>query len=519
MFSITKRCPRFLFAVAVIFSFLAGGAGYANSADGLTFPSPSEPVTMTVDVHEYFDYTDTTSCDSQLRKFQSYFSAELSNVSGGYSVKNGFYDGFCADLTGGIIDYGPLFGYGIYGVNLYSSQYPSSLPAKLQLAGGSYPIPWNEINYLINTFSGDSWLNVQAAIWSLVHVCNLENQDPYGSFFYCTAERSKPFPFGPYNNGCPNTVDIGRVQKIVEEARSNGGNYTPGPGNLVAVVVDVRDCSGSDYCIYPFQIIFIPMEIPVPPEDLDTVGPLVHLTPSPSLVGTSITLTATLDDSTTGSSNIISAEYTLDGIYWYPMSAQDSSFDSPIEDVFAKIGPFSSAGLYDICVRGTDAAGNIGRESCTSLVVFNPTDGWVAGAGGITSPPGAYALNPSLTGKAIFGFYSKYQKGKSVPIGLTDFYFNAANKFNFYSDNYEWLLILGNRAQYKGTGEINGKGNYGFILTAIDGQFNRGKGVDKFRIKIWDKATGQTIYDNKMGAPDGDDPPTQVDWGFITISK
>jgi len=35
------------------------------------------------------------------------------------------------------------------------------------------------------------------------------------------------------------------------------------------------------------------------------------------------------------------------------------------------------------------------------------------------------------------------------------------------------------------------------MLTAIDGQVNGGGGVDKFRIKIWDSATGQVIYDNQ----------------------
>ena len=60
---------------------------------------------------------------------------------------------------------------------------------------------------------------------------------------------------------------------------------------------------------------------------------------------------------------------------------------------------------------------------------------------------------------------------------------------NFHSTSYEWLVVAGARAQYKGEGTINGSGNYGFMLTAIDGQINGGGGVDKFRIKIWDKAT------------------------------
>lgn len=55
------------------------------------------------------------------------------------------------------------------------------------------------------------------------------------------------------------------------------------------------------------------------------------------------------------------------------------------------------------------------------------------------------------------------------------------------------------RAQYKGSGTINGSSTYTFIFTAIDGQVNGG-GTDKFQVNIWNKATGAVIYDNRMGA-------------------
>ncbi|MDA0988714.1 MAG: hypothetical protein O2783_06240 [Chloroflexi bacterium] len=45
------------------------------------------------------------------------------------------------------------------------------------------------------------------------------------------------------------------------------------------------------------------------------------------------------------------------------------------------------------------------------------------------------------------------------------------------------------------------------MITAIDGAINGGGGVDKFRIKIWDKDNGDAIvYDNLMGAADDEDP-------------
>jgi hypothetical protein len=133
------------------------------------------------------------------------------------------------------------------------------------------------------------------------------------------------------------------------------------------------------------------------------------------------------------------------------------------------------------------------------------------------SPPGAYTLNPAATGKATFGFISKYQKGATVPSGNTEFQFHAGD-LNFKSTSYEWLVIAGAKAMYKGSGTINGAGDYSFMLSAIDGALPGG-GADKFRIRIWDKVTGVVIYDNKLGAPDDADPTMALGGGSIVIHK
>ena len=150
------------------------------------------------------------------------------------------------------------------------------------------------------------------------------------------------------------------------------------------------------------------------------------------------------------------------------------------------------------------------------VVIYDPNGGYVTGGGWLNSPAGAYAANPSLSGKASFGFVSRYAKGATIPTGETEFQFQVAN-FNFHSSNYDWLVISGARAQYKGTGTVNNTGNYSFILTAIDGQINGGGGVDKFRIKIWDKATSTVVYDNQLGASESADPTTAIGGGSIVI--
>jgi hypothetical protein len=179
---------------------------------------------------------------------------------------------------------------------------------------------------------------------------------------------------------------------------------------------------------------------------------------------------------------------------------------------------YASAGVYVVTVTVTDKDNDSGSASATSfIVIYDPSAGYVTGGGWINSPLGAYVADPSLTGKANFGFVSKYQKGKSTPDGNTTFHFNAAN-FKFKSTSYEWLVIAGPKAQYKGEGAVNNNGTYGFLLFATDGQINGGGGVDKFRIKIWDKNNGDAVvYDNQMGDPENGDATDAIEGGSITI--
>lgn len=179
---------------------------------------------------------------------------------------------------------------------------------------------------------------------------------------------------------------------------------------------------------------------------------------------------------------------------------------------------YSAAGVYTVTLTVADNSQASGQSAFEFVVVFDPAAGFVTGGGWITSPAGAYNANPSLTGKATFGFVSRYQKGATVPSGTTQFQFQEAN-FAFHSTSYDWLVISGPKAQYKGSGTINGFGDFGFLLTAIDGEVNGGGGVDKFRFKVWDKASGNVIYDNQVGANDTADPSTVLGGGDIVIHK
>ncbi len=177
---------------------------------------------------------------------------------------------------------------------------------------------------------------------------------------------------------------------------------------------------------------------------------------------------------------------------------------------------YTAAGVYTLILTVTDSAGASDTSVYQYVVAYDPSGGFVTGGGWIWSPEGAYAPDPSLTGKANFGFTAKYHKGADIPSGKTEFHFRVAD-LNFHSASYQWLVVAGARAKFKGSGTINGEGDYGFMLTAIDGQRQGGGGVDRFRIKIWDKAADEVIYDNQMGADEGSDAATALGGGSIVI--
>ena len=161
---------------------------------------------------------------------------------------------------------------------------------------------------------------------------------------------------------------------------------------------------------------------------------------------------------------------------------------------------YSAAGVYTVSLKITDSAG-LSAQISRDVVVYDASAGYVTGGGWFISPMGAFKQDVTLIGRATFGFVSKYQKGATVPTGNTEFQFQAAN-LNFHSDQYDWLVVAGARAQYKGTGTINGQGSYKFLLTAIDGDINGKPGQDRFRIKIWyyDSNFQQdvVVYDNQI---------------------
>jgi len=168
-------------------------------------------------------------------------------------------------------------------------------------------------------------------------------------------------------------------------------------------------------------------------------------------------------------------------------------------------------------IQISDASNSsVSDQSDATFIIYNPAEGYVIGKGWIMSPAGAYIADPTMSGRATFEFSSQYQKNATEPTGSTKFQFKVANLL-LVSTDYNWLVVAGEKAKYKGVGTINGAGTYNFMLTAIDGALLGVPGPDQFRIRITDGET--LVYDNiVVGSNDVDNYDTIViNGGSITI--
>ncbi|WP_185748813.1 PKD domain-containing protein [Humibacillus xanthopallidus] len=233
---------------------------------------------------------------------------------------------------------------------------------------------------------------------------------------------------------------------------------------------------------------------------VDNVAPVIQSFSSPAdpvPVGSVVNLSATFSD--VGTNDTHTASFALDSTN-AAGTVTESGGSGSATGSFTLI----PAGVYTASVTITDDDGGLDTETAlVPVVVYDPAGGFVTGGGRITSPTGAFTPDASLAGKATFGFVSRYQKGATIPSGNTEFVFHAAG-LSFHSSSYDWLVISGAQAQYKGVGEVTGlgatdNGSYKFILTAVDGGRLGGTAPDTFRIKIFRDDT--VLYDNGPGTP------------------
>ncbi len=175
---------------------------------------------------------------------------------------------------------------------------------------------------------------------------------------------------------------------------------------------------------------------------------------------------------------------------------------------------FNTTGVYKIQMNVTDQNGKLTYANTNDnleaiVVVYDPNGGYSYGGGNFHSPTGALSSNPAATGDASYGFTVNYYKNATQPKGETQFGFKVGD-FEFNALNFDYLVISNSMAQFKGSGKIiGGQSGVAFTMTVVDGQLD-GTGVDKIRMKIYNKNNGRVIYDNQPGASDAAFPVQAV---------
>ncbi|ALI98331.1 T9SS type A sorting domain-containing protein [Rufibacter tibetensis] len=326
--------------------------------------------------------------------------------------------------------------------------------------------------------------------------------------------RKVPFWFPPRGNkvqglGGVKAISAGSFNSLAlgMDGKVYGWGYTTKEHEAIGTM-PWGETTSYRYSEYSSSFAAVQLEIPFPASCVD---PVVSFTASPTVLGSATTFT----DLTTNAA---------------PDAAYSWDFDGDgIADSYSKGNAtftYPAPGTYSARLT----VGNGICEQSFSLQVnvqAPPIASFVTGGGKFPSPAGAYKpapdTNPAMpyvspAGEATFNLTSKYEKGNLTPIGATHIKFKLAN-MNFESTAQEWLTVSGSLAQYQGSGKINGTGNYGYLVMAVDGD---GKGNDKgdrLRVKIWDKRTGFMVYDNEREGTAGGAPSTAITQGSIVIHQ
>ncbi|HEX5418250.1 MAG TPA: Calx-beta domain-containing protein [Chloroflexota bacterium] len=153
---------------------------------------------------------------------------------------------------------------------------------------------------------------------------------------------------------------------------------------------------------------------------------------------------------------------------------------------------YTAAGLYTLTATVTDLGGGVGTATYRYAIAIDPSAGAVSGDGWIRSG--------SSRGNFDFGVH--YGKSSGVPTGSFEFDV-PDSRLSLASTGFQWLVVNGNRAVFQGTGTINGKGDYLFLVSLTDGS------GDCLRVKVWDRVSGSVVFDSQPNDPI-DAPATTV---------
>ncbi len=138
---------------------------------------------------------------------------------------------------------------------------------------------------------------------------------------------------------------------------------------------------------------------------------------------------------------------------------------------------YTAPGVYSVTVSVTDDDGGVGISPAATVLVYNPQAGSVVG-GGTLAGPAAFAIAVRNSGGTTRGTVQLV-----VWRGLL-----------FHADSVDWLVTSHGCALTAGHGRLDGRSGFSFGVIAV-----QTAGSDRFRIRIWNTATGAPVFDTSSG--------------------
>jgi probable HAF family extracellular repeat protein len=173
---------------------------------------------------------------------------------------------------------------------------------------------------------------------------------------------------------------------------------------------------------------------------------------------------------------------------------------------------YTSPGVYPVRATVSDDAGGVSAPAFFRyVVVYDPAGGSVT-AGGFYDVPGQGDRKAHFTFSA--NFLSAHE---TAPNGAVKFWI-PDRELDFESTALEMLVVSDNRAQFWGTGTLNGAPAQ-FRITAVDGQKGgHDTDGDAVRVELWD-ASGALVYDSQPGAAHDASVTQLIDGGNIRVRR
>jgi probable HAF family extracellular repeat protein len=181
---------------------------------------------------------------------------------------------------------------------------------------------------------------------------------------------------------------------------------------------------------------------------------------------------------------------------------------------------YTAPGMYTVTASVADAAGNSTKVT-RKVIVYEPSEGVVGGAGAFVSPAKRIGKGTMPGGRATFSFVAPSVPAAKAARTNGQLTFSLGG-MNFQSVSLGLTALQGTSAQFAGSGKMNGAGNYKFTLQTTTGAANPGQ-PGRFGLRIWhaDPATGSDIvdYDN-LGTGTGSDAAGHpIAEGAITVQR